>query len=89
MSAASLTDEHYRILRAAADRRLRTNRAARWTIAGEARPDRKSRERLKARGLIDYPQIEPAAPKMAGLAWDFGRLVLTDKGREALAARPS
>lgn len=88
MSAAALTDEHYRILRAAGNGHLASNRAGRWVIHGDARPDRRSRERLKARGLLGYPQIEPAAPKMAGLAWDFDRLVLTDKGREALAARP-
>ena len=50
-----LTVEELRILRAAAEGRLTCGHSSgRWQIAGEPRPDRKSRERLKKRGLIDY-----------------------------------
>ncbi len=79
--STALTDEHYRILRAAADYRLRSNSAGRWVIFGEPRPDRKSRERLTARGLIGYGKLESGRI-------DYDSLTLTDKGREALAARP-
>ncbi len=73
MSTTALTDEHHRILRAAAEGRLRTNDAGRWLIDGEARPSRRAREQLNSWGLITYG-IRDALP--------------TVKGREALGAQP-
>lgn len=73
-----LTAEHRRILQAAADGTLRTNENQRWTITGQQRPDRKSREQLKSRGLIDYGTHASSG------RIDYRRLVATPKGREAL-----
>lgn len=50
--SALLTDEHLRILIAVEDERLIVNKHGRYEIEGEERPDRKSREQLRSRGLI-------------------------------------
>jgi hypothetical protein len=77
----ALTDEQQRILRAAAQRRLRVNEHGRWLIDGEARPDRRSREKLRQRGLIDNPPWdEMEAPQRWAL------LVPTARGADILAA---
>jgi len=48
-----LTEEQVRILRAIGEDRLTTNSYGRYVIEGEPRPDRKSREKLRGRGLIE------------------------------------
>lgn len=53
--AGDMTAEEMRILRAAAEGRLRMNSAGRYVIDGEARPDRKAREKLMLRALISWP----------------------------------
>jgi hypothetical protein len=73
-----LTDEQRRILTAASQGRLVSLVSGRWAIYGEARPDRRSRERLKSRGLIDYP-VRGGRPV-------FDVLIATDLGRDQLAA---
>lgn len=67
-----LSDEEVRILRAVAAGRMTLNDASRYVIAGEPRPDRKARERLTKRDLIDVP-------------WRERVPALTAKGRDALA----
>lgn len=49
-----LTDEQLRILRAIQNGTFGLNSNGRYIIVGEARPDRKSRERLRGRGLIEH-----------------------------------
>lgn len=93
-----LTDEHYRILRAAATGRLAiTTGKGRWCITPrvtgewsmetEPLPDFTARRQLIARGLIDHPRYDPPPPDRPWLRVDTSRMVLTDKGREALQAR--
>ena len=95
----SLTDEHVRILTAASEGRLaiKTN-SGRWCITPkvisdwemrtEPLPNHKARRQLIARGLIDHPRCDPPPVDRPWLRIDSRRLVLTDKGREALAAEP-
>lgn len=54
VTRSKLTAEQWRILVAIDDGRLSMNSAGRYVIDGEERPDRKSRERLRGRGLIDH-----------------------------------
>ena len=62
-----LTDEHYRILEAARDGRLRCNAAGRWIIDGEnVRPERKARETCLNRMLIS-PWPNPVRITTKGL----------------------
>lgn len=49
MPRKPLTEEHFRILQAAFEGRLKTNLRFRWIIRGESVPDYRSR-----RQLIDY-----------------------------------
>ena len=49
-----LTDEECRILIAAGERRLFLNKAGRYEIDQEERPDRRTRENLKKRGLLSF-----------------------------------
>lgn len=49
-----VTNEQARILLAVRDGRLTVNGAGRYVIDGQARPNRKERERLTKRGMIDY-----------------------------------
>lgn len=64
--------EEVRILRAAADGRLRMNAAGRYVIDGEARPERKAREKLLHR--LEF------------ISWPLGGIVdITSEGRAALA----
>lgn len=92
-----LTDEHLRILRAADEGRLAIKTGSgRWCITPkvisdwemktEPLPDHKSRRRLIARGLIDHPRYDRPPLDRPWLRIDSRRLVLTDKGREALDA---
>ena len=53
-SPPPITDEQARILRAVSEGRMVVNGAGRYVIDGEPRPDRKSREQLRGRGLIDH-----------------------------------
>lgn len=70
-----ITDEMARILVAIEDGRLFLNPAGRWEIQGEKRPERRSRDLLRGRGLIVS-------------IWDNGpKYRLTAKGRAALRAR--
>jgi hypothetical protein len=92
MTAATvLTDEHYRILRAA-ERSALVCVGGRWQIRSavfpyyDPVPDFASRRKLIARGLIDYPRFDPSSPITAWLRVELDTLVLTDKGREVLAA---
>jgi len=50
--STNLTDEHLRILIAIDEERFSVNRHGRYVIDGEERPNRKSREQLRSRGLI-------------------------------------
>jgi hypothetical protein len=70
-----ISPEQLRILVAAAESRLTFEMSAyRYSIEGEASPDRKEREKLQKRGLLSRPSgNEP---------------VLTERGREALAHAP-
>jgi hypothetical protein len=52
-----LNREGARIIIAIQDGRWGTNRAGRYMIDGEERPDRKTRERLQKRGLIEWRYI--------------------------------
>ncbi len=71
-----LTDEQRRILVAAHERRLWRSDTGRWLIAGEHRPDRRERERLWRRELLDW-------------AWNDGMyLVPTESGVAALDVTP-
>ncbi len=99
MTRAALADEHYRILRAAAEDRLGiktgTGRwcitpkvTGEWTMETEPLPDFTARRQLIARGLIDHPRYDPPPADEPWLRIDSRRLTLTDKGREVLAARP-
>lgn len=49
-----MPDEMWRILCAVDEGRLLMNSNGRYEIEGEERPDRKSREKLRSRGLIDH-----------------------------------
>lgn len=49
-----VTDEMRRILRAIAENRMTVNSVGRYLIEGESRPDRRSRELLRGRGLIEH-----------------------------------
>lgn len=49
-----MTDEERRILIAARERRLLINYAGRYVITGEARPDRKARERMQGKGWLGW-----------------------------------
>lgn len=70
--------EGFRILAAIRDGRMIVNEHGRYLIAGEDRPDRKTRERLRSRGYIDS-------------RYDFGGRgsywIVTARGVEALRAR--
>jgi hypothetical protein len=77
MISRTPTPEDLRILRAAAEGRLRSSSTGRWQIEGENRPDRKSRERLRSRNLIWYGYT-PAGHL------DYGSLVATPRGQEVL-----
>lgn len=74
MSRAPITDEMLRILAAIEAGTFHVNSAGRYVIAGEPRPDRRSRELLRKRGLIDWSHRFGEGTK-----WH-----LTDGGREAL-----
>lgn len=65
-----LSDEQFRILKAAADGRLKLNEHFSYIIEGEARPDRREREKLQKRGLLSRPC--PGEP------------IFTEKGLDAL-----
>lgn len=69
-----LTDEMWRILRAISERRMNLNPAGRYIIPGEDRPDAKSREKLRKRGLIEHRYTQGI-----GSYW-----CLTNKGWEVL-----
>jgi hypothetical protein len=66
LSKRPLTDEETSILKAVADGRMRVNTAGRYVIDGEARPQRKARAALAARGYISWPrgprQVSPITP---------------------------
>jgi hypothetical protein len=90
-----LTDEHYRILRAANENRLAIKTGSsrwcitpkvtgEWTMEPEPLPDFKARRQLIARGLIDYPRYDPPPAAQPWLRINSRRLVPTAKGREAL-----
>lgn len=49
-----MTEEMWRILIAVDEGRLSVNRHGRYEIDREERPDRKSREKLRSRGLIAH-----------------------------------
>jgi hypothetical protein len=94
---SELTTEHLRILRAANEGRLalkiNSDRwcitpkvTGEWSMETEPLPDHKSRRTLQARGLIDHPRYDPPPADRPWLRIDSRRLVLTDKGREALDA---
>lgn len=68
-----LTDEMLRIMRAIDREAMHANSSGRYVIAGEPRPDRRSRELLMKRGLIEW--------RWKGET----RWYLTDKGRAALS----
>lgn len=68
----ALSPEQRRILTAAANGRLRKNEAGRYVIEGDARPERRTRERLLRRYLI-YRTVD-------------GTVKLTHRGRELLGA---
>lgn len=70
-----LTDEEARILRAADRGALRVNGSGRYVIDGEARPDRKSRERMFQRGYL-------------GWKWTMTRLGRVPQGTEAIILTP-
>ena len=71
---APLTDEMVRILRAVDRGAMVMNPAGRYCIAGEPRPDRRSRELLAKRGLIAWHYT-----RETGTIW-----LVTEKGRRAL-----
>lgn len=72
--------EEKRILWAAREGRMHTNRSGRYVIDGEPRPDRKTRERLVRRGWIAWTRGEQYD------AFDLGGEVrITDLGYAALA----
>jgi hypothetical protein len=53
-SIRRLTDEECRILIAAEEHRLFLNKQGRYEIDQEERPDRRTRENLKKRGLLSF-----------------------------------
>lgn len=73
---ARLTDEHLRILIAIDEGRMKCNQHGRYVIEEEERPDRKSREQLRSRGLA-----VPWYTFGQGHEWR-----LTAKGRKVLRA---
>ena len=76
MNLEDLTEEHYRILRAADAGRLCMNDSGRYVIGGEAkRPESKPRTALIHGGLIEWPRPQR----------DGGRCNITAEGRAALA----
>ena len=78
-----VSDEQLRILRAAHEGRLVSNEHGRWVITGEAqRPERRERQRLHGRGMIDYART-------ASDREDYNQLVATARGVAALAAAGS
>jgi hypothetical protein len=50
-----ISDEQARILRAVRDGRMRRGDKYRWMIDGDTPPDRRERERLHSRLMIDRP----------------------------------
>lgn len=69
------TDEARRLLLAARDERIFMAESGRWKIHGDKPPDRRERERLKDRGLLDwkFPARRDGSERL--------RLVLTERGR--------
>ncbi len=69
------SNEGLRILLAIKNRTMGSNSSGRYIIVGQDRPDRKTREQLSKRGLIEH-------------WWDIKNGYewrLTDKGRDALS----
>lgn len=78
---SGLTDEHRRILRAADERRLRTNKHGRYVIDGDVRPVRQVREQLQRWGLLDWRWDEARPrPALAPEITEQGRRVLAGEG---------
>lgn len=71
MSNVVLNPERLRILRAAADKRLKINELGRYVILDENRPNRPDREWLLRNGCIAW-------------SWDTYFVRLTEKGRAVL-----
>lgn len=76
-----LSDEQVRILRAIEDGRFYVNHAGRYIIRGEARPNRRERERLFKRGLVTEAWGRRAQD---GMKWK-----LSARGFAVLAAHSS
>lgn len=82
-----LTDEMVRIMRAINDGTFGVNANGRYIIFGQARPDRRSRELLQKRGLIDWRyEVDRKANTRVLWSTSTGRYVwfVTAKGLEKL-----
>ncbi len=76
MNRTQISEEQYRILHAAFHEELIRDEAThRWLVVGDARPDRRERERLTKRRMLDYSNDS---------IFDYYKLVVTDRGREAM-----
>jgi hypothetical protein len=75
-----MTDEELRILLATRDRKIHTNAVGRWVIDGDARPERKARERLVREQWIEWTWQDHPKGEAGYLLTDEGWTVLRRAG---------